>query len=272
MTKAGLIACLVLLANACGGKSGKAGDDSTGVAGASSMPGKPTGGASGVAGASAMPEACVETARSKEEDAANTAVVEMAARAEPDKLVPLMISLVDVPVSPGVNQADRAPELEPYQGPVAAKLAEWGAQGIERFWLTNSLAASVPAKHVAQVLCLANVRLLESDALYWDVVEPPWGPDEVGELECPLLGGECPEHCFDFNGMAWDAAAACYDDERQRIACTKSPSLINDGGVSCIENVASGETYAIYGYVPREPYFLGWRPCSPEREIEICKR
>jgi hypothetical protein len=274
MRKAGLIACWLVLASACGGKAGKTTDDTPGAAGAAGRSGKPTAGESGVAGSAGTAEVlCAATPRSIEDDVANMAVVDMAAHAEPNKLVPLMISLVEVPVSPGVNPADRAAELEPYQAPVAAKLAEWGAEGIERFWLGNSIAASVPAKYVAQVLCLPNVRVLGVDAPYWDIVEPPWGPDEAGTLECPLMNGQCPEHCFDFYAAPWNEAAGCYDnDARERVACTTSQGLINDGGSSCVEKVASGETYALYGYVLREPYLLGWRPCSPDREVKICGR
>src|SRR4051812_17946100 len=123
MAKAGLFACWLVLASACGGKAGKATDDAPGAAGVSGMSGKPTGGESGVAGSAGAAEVlCAETPRSAQEDMANMAVVDMAAHAEPNKLVPLMISLVEVPVSPGVNPADRAVELEPYQAPVAAKL------------------------------------------------------------------------------------------------------------------------------------------------------
>jgi hypothetical protein len=269
MAKAGLFACWLVLASACGGQAGKTTHEAPGASGAS---GKPTGGESGVAGSAGTAEVlCAETPRSAAEDAANMAVVDMAAHAEPNKLVPLMILLVEVPVSPGVNPADRAVGLEPYQAPVAAKLEEWGAEGIERFWLVNSIAASVPAKYVAQLLCLPNVRVLEATTSYWDIVEPPWGADEAGTLECPRAGDGCPEHCFDFYAAPWDAAAGCYDyDARERVACTTAQGLINDGGSSCVENVASGETYALYGFVLREPYFLGWRPCSPERAVKIC--
>jgi hypothetical protein len=272
MVKAGLFACWLVLASACGGKAGKTTDDAPGAAGASGTSGKHTGREPGVAGSAGTAEVlCAETPRSVEDDVANMAVVDMAAHAEPNKLVPLMISLVEVPVFPGVNEADRAVELEPYQAPVAAKLEEWGAEGIERFWLVNAIAASVPAKYVAQVLCLPNVRVLSVDAPYWDIVEPPWGADEAGTLECPLAGDRCPEHCFDLYAAPWNAAAGCYDyDARERVACTTSQGLIDDGGSSCVENVTSGETYALYGFVPREPYFLGWRPCSPEREVKIC--
>jgi|GEM_PF-5222113 len=270
MVKAGLLACSVLLASACGGKSGKSTDDAQGTAGMSGTASSITGGGAGVAGGGGMPEpTCVSTPRSTEEDAGNAAVVDMAAHAEPDKLVPLIISLVEVPVSPGVNAAERAAQLEPYQGPIATQLEEWGAQGIERFWLTNGLAASVPAKYVAQVLCLANVRLLESNAPYWEVVDRPWGPDEAGEIECPLSGNECPAHCFDFYGMPWDSAAGCFS-RRERVACVITQGLINDGGSTCLENVASGQPYLFYGFAPLEPYLLGWRPCSPEREPTTC--
>jgi hypothetical protein len=256
MVKAGLCACLVLLASACGGKSGKSSEDVSGASGAA--------GASGLAAPT-----CADTPRSQGDDAANAAVVDMAAHAEPEKLVPLLISLVEVPVSPGVSPSARAEELEPYQGPVAAKLAEWGAEGIERFWLVNAIAASVPAKYVAKVLCLANVRRLESDAAYWDIVDAPWGPDEAGKLECPLVGDECPEHCFDLNGVPWQAATACYGG-RERVACTKYQSGITDGAASCFEHVASGRTYLFYSFVPIEPNFLGWRPCGAEREVTTC--
>lgn len=270
MVKAGLLSCLVLLASACGGKAGQPTDDASSTGGASGMPGKPIGGASGIAGSSGTAGAtCADAPRSKEDDAGNAAIVEMAARADPEKLVPVMILLVEVPVSPGVNQADRAAQLEPYQGPVAARLAEWGAENIERFWLVNAIAASVPAKYVAQVLCLANVLHLESDAAYWDIVEPPWEPDAAGTFECPLTGDECPEHCFDFNAVPWNETAGCYGG-RERVACTKSQGLINDGGGSCVEHVATGKTYVVYGFVPREPYLLGWRPCGTEREITMC--
>ena len=255
MVKAGLFACWLVLASACGGKAGPSTDDASGVAGSS-----------GVAAV-----ICGDTSRSKEDDAANAAILDMAAHADPEKLVPVLILLVEAPVPPGANQADRAVELEPYQGPVAAKLAEWGAQGIERLWLVNAIAASVPAKYVAPLLCLANILRLESDAAYWDIVEPPWGPDEAGTLECPLTGDGCPEHCFDFNGVPYDAAAGCYRErERERVACSKSQSIINDGVANCFQNIASGDTYLFYSFVPIDPNFVGWRPCSAEREITLC--
>jgi hypothetical protein len=113
------------------------------------------------------------------------------------------------------------------------------------------------------------VRVLSVDAAYWDIVEPPWGPDEAGKLECPLTADECPEHCFDFNGVPWQAAPACYGG-RARVACSKHQSIINDGAASCFEHVATGETYLFYSFVPIDPNFLGWRPCNADRAITMC--
>ncbi len=217
-----------------------------------------------------MPEpACVETARSSDDDVTNAAIVDMAAHAAPDKLVPVLIMLIEKPVGPGVNAADRALELAPYQGPLTAQLKKWGAENIERFWLTNSVAASVPAKHLAQVLCVPHVVRIESSAAYWDIVEPPWGADEAGALECPLNGKQCPAHCFDFDGVPYDATIGCFRG-RERVACSKHQSVISDGAVSCFQHVASGKPYLFFSFVPIEPNFIGWRPCKADMAVQMC--
>ena len=252
MVKAHLLTCLLFLACACGGKSNQ---------------GAP--GAVGAAGAPAVEPTCAETPRSADDERANAALVDMATHAQSDKLVPVLISLVDVPITAGAMEAARSAELEPYQAPIVGQLTEWGAQSIERFWLINAVAASVPASHIEDLLCLPNVVRLDSDAAYWDIVEPPWGPEQAGKLECPVTGEQCPEHCFDFNGVPFDASAGCYRGT-ERVACSTTRAAIDDGAASCFQNIASGKTYLFYSFVPIDPNFIGWRPCENQPAPKIC--
>lgn len=259
MSSARWLVPLLLLAGACGGKAGK--NASEGV-----------GGASGASGSPAVVEpTCADTLRSADDEAENAKVLEMAADGDPDTLVPLLIWLVQVETTGEVTEAARNKQYEPYQGPVAAKLTEWGVKNVERFWLTNSIAASVPLKYVDDLLCLPNVLNVHTDAAYWQIVEPPWSADEAGKYECPLEGAQCPEHCFDFEGTPFDEAAGCYQyPARERVACAITGQVIFDGAASCFEQIATGKTFLFYSFVPVEPNFIGWRPCDPALPIQLC--
>jgi hypothetical protein len=248
---------LLLLAWACGGKAGK--NVSEAMSGASGASGSPT----------AVEPTCADTPRSAEDDAQNAKLLEMAQHADPDKLVLLLITLVQVETTGEVSEASRSKQLEPYQAPIVAKLTEWGAQNIERFWLSNSIAASVPLKYVDDLLCLPNVVQVYTDAPYWEVVEKPWSADEAGKYECPLQGERCPEHCFDFNGIPFDEAAGCYQG-RERVGCAVTTPAITDGFASCFEQLATGKTYLFYGLPPVEPNFVGWHPCDPALTTQLC--
>jgi hypothetical protein len=253
MMKPWLVAVLLCVVTACGGKSGSAAHDPPTTAG----------------GAPTEEPACADTPRSSADAAANAAILDMARHAQPSQLIPLMISLVEVePVGP-VDMGARTAQLEPYQAPIAEHLAEWGAQGVERFWLANALAASLPAERVDDLLCLENVVRIDTDAPYWDIVEPPWSADEAGTLECPLMGDQCPEHCFDFNGAPWSDADGCYIGT-ERVACAKTRAAITDGAASCFENIATGKTYLFSSFVPSAPSFIGWRPCGEQVAVALC--
>lgn len=212
---------------------------------------------------------CAFTERTADDDAENARVLDMAAHGDPDTLVPLLIWLVQIETDGAVNEASRSKQLEPYQAPIAATLSAWGVHNVERFWLTNSLAASVPLKYVEALLCLPNVRHVHTDTPYWEIVERPWSADEAGMYECPLQGEQCPEHCFDYNGIPFDEAAGCYQG-RERVACAITTSAFSDGAASCFEQLASGQTYLFYGFVPMAPNFLGWQPCDPALTTQLC--
>ena len=212
---------------------------------------------------------CADTPRSADDEAENAQVLAMAQHGEPDKLVPLLIWLVQVETTGEVTEAARSKQFEPYQAPIAAKLSEWGVQNVEQAWLVNSMAASVPLKYIDDLLCLPNVLHVHTDTPYWEVVDKPWGADEAGKYECPLQGEQCPEHCFDFNGIPFDEAAGCYRG-RERVGCAITQQFINDGAASCFEHVATQKTYLFYSFVPVEPNFIGWRPCDPALTIQQC--
>lgn len=252
----------LLVACACGGKSGKSALE--GTSGASS-----TAGATGISGVPAVEEpTCADTPRTAEDDAHNAKLLDMAEHADPDTLVLVMITLVQVETG-AMSEASGLAQLEPYQGPIVAKLTEWGAQDIQRFWFGNSIAASMPLKYIDDLLCLPNVVLVHTDTPYWEVVKKPWSADEAGKYECPLQGAQCPEYCFDFIGIPFDEAAGCYQG-RERVGCTVATPAIADGVASCFEQLATGKTYLFYGLLPVEPNFIGWQPCDPALTTRLC--
>ena len=252
----------LLLACACGGKSGK--NTPEGGAGAA------TAGATGASGAPAVVEpTCADTPRSADDEAQNAKLLDMAEHGAPDTLVSLLILLIQLEITGEATEAARTKQLEPYQAPIVAKLREWGVQNVERFWLINAIAAPVPLKYVDDLLCLPNVVNLTTDTPYWEIVDRPWGADEAGKYECPLQGEQCPEHCFDFNGIPFDEAAGCYRG-RERVGCAVTTSAIDDGGASCFEQLATGKTYLFRGFLPVDPNFIGWRPCDPALPIPLC--
>lgn len=256
MSRVRWVVPLLLLAGACGGKAGK--NASEGVDGASGASGSPA----------VMEPTCADTLRSAEDDAQNAKLLEMAEHGDPNRPIFLMISLVQVETG-ATSEAAGLAQLEPYQGPIVAKLTEWGAQNIERFWLGNSIAASVPLTYIDDLLCLPNVVLVHTDTPYWEVVGKPWSADEAGKYECPLQGEQCPEHCFDFIGIPFDQAAGCYQG-RERVGCAITTPAISDGAASCFEQLATGKTYLFYGLPPVEPNFIGWQPCDPARTMQLC--
>lgn len=257
MSRARWAVPLLLLAGACAGKAGK--NASEGVGGASGASGSPA----------VMEPTCADTLRSADDEAKNAKVLEMAADGDPEQLVPLLIWLVQVATTGEVTAASLSKQYEPYQAPIVAKLTEWGVQNIERFWITNSIAASVPLKYVDDLLCLPNVLNVHTDAPYWEIVERPWGADEAGKYECPLQGEQCPEHCFEYNGIPFDEAAGCYGGQ-ERVGCAITTPVIFDGVASCFELLATGKTYLFYNFVPVEPNFIGWQPCEPALTIQLC--
>lgn len=250
----------LLVACACGGKAGK--NSSEGIGGAGS-----TAGSSGAP--TGVDPTCADTPRSADDEAENATVLEMAADGDPERLVPLMIWLVQVETTGEVTEASRSKQYEPYQTPIVAKLTEWGVQNIERFWITNSIVASVPLKYVDDLLCLPNVLNVHTDAAYWEIVERPWSADEAGKYECPLEGELCPAHCFDYNGIPFDEAAGCYKGQ-ERVGCAITTATIFDGVASCFEQTATGKTYLFYNFVPIEPNFIGWQPCDPALTTQLC--
>jgi hypothetical protein len=212
---------------------------------------------------------CATTPRTADDELVNTSALDLAAHAKQGALVPVMIALVEVEYPAGAKEAERTQQLEPYQAPLVKSLAALGAQNVERFWLVNAVSASVPAASIDDILCLPDVVRIDVEANYWDVVEPPWGADEAGSLECPLVGDECPEHCFDFMGVPLDANAGCYGG-KERVGCAKTTAGIDDGAASCRKKIATGKPYLFYSFIPVEPNFIGWTDCNADDANPQC--
>lgn len=228
--------------------------------------------------------ACAETLRDEQDAAINAATQQLVALTPPERDVPLLIALVDVAFDfsriSGASDAERerviaerVEQLEPYQDPIAVRLKALGAKDVSGSWLINSMAATLEAKYVPQILCWPNVLHIEVDAPFWSVAEPPWGGDEAGANECPLVNGICPEHCNQVMAYPLVDGAACEDDW-QVVACSRAYPGFDDGEPVCRERSATGEQYLFGGIAPKSPDFLGWQDCDPSVdftfELEGC--
>lgn len=213
---------------------------------------------------------CFDTPREPEDDAINATTLEMASLAPPDRLVPIMIGLVRIDfdfstVSTGKPREqlieERKQQLEPYQTPILQRLAALGAEQVGTSWLINSVSASLAARNLPDVLCWPNVVKIEVDGGYWTIAEPPWSAAEAGPAQCPLIDGECPEHCFDVSAAKVVNGVAC-GMNREAVACSREPYGIDDAEPSCRQSTESGERYVFRGLVPDPPDYVGFEACA----------
>jgi hypothetical protein len=270
------VVALSLLIGACGGKSQQPvdGGDLAGGSGGSngSLAGNGNAAAgNGSAGAGSVggDAACAETPRTAEDVEENELAAEMASRALPETPVPLLINLIAVDGASGAPQAEKEKLYDPYQTAIEQRLQEIGATGVGRFAFSNVVSATVEAQYLPELLCWPYVVSVSVDAAYWEIAVPPWAPNEAGTAECPLVDGQCPEHCFELRALPYldvgETGGGCFIG-RELVACSRAPIGIDDADYACREQVSTGKPYLFtVEPPPAAPAYLGWRDCeNPE--------
>jgi hypothetical protein len=180
-----------------------------------------------------------------------------------------MISLDDPAFDfSGGDIAAREAQVAPYQEPIVTLVEQHGGTVVSRSWLINSLVVELPAGEVLAALCWPNVTSLEVSTAYWDAVAPPWDVDQVGTSECPIIDGDCPEHCERIEGRRFDDARQCTQGTGLLVACARH-SGPHTADEKCRYDQATGELLWFGGAAPLEPAFDNFRDCTVEEHQRV---
>ena len=149
-----------------------------------------------------------------------------------------------------------------HQAPILARLKELGGKLVRSYSTSSRLWVTLPARHAPDVRCWPEILAFGVITKYWDVVEPPWDADTVGEMECPVVDDSCPFQCSPIMGNRLDEARGCVTTS-ERIACFRGPSTTAAFWDGCAEKLATGEFFRFSGgAIPREPLIRDWRECT----------
>jgi hypothetical protein len=134
--------------------------------------------------------------------------------------------------------AERMAQLAPGQDAIAAKLEAIGGQNIGRFWLSDSVSATVPAGRVAEVPCWPEVVAIEGDALAC--------ADTCTDF-C-LTSTLCTGTCAHLPADRLDLARGCAE---RGLSLECGSPLDSTNRLTCYVRVATGEVFAV-----RQPWLV----------------
>ena len=152
---------------------------------------------------------------------------------------------------------ERMDQLAPVQDDIEARLLTIGARQPVRFWLSASVAAVVPARHIPEIPCWPSVAALSPDGV-------ACVPEEIVNGVCLdpcLVKTTCDNSCRVMTGDCLDIAHQC-THRSEPVACT-SAGRTASGELTCYVRKGTGDIFAVAD---------AWLVDTGDTELRKCTR